>query len=412
MTDNKAIKQDLLRLFEEGKSETEAFNEISKKQSSSSISLKTVSNWYRKFGSGERNIDDKKTNSKKFKFTDEFLIDLVNNNPKLNMRELAELAGVSQSTICRRLKKINIDGSDSIYVTKGYRNGVTKFSDELLINLVNDNPKMSMIELAKHTGTTYKTISNRLKQINSNEKRVNYVKKEFKLDRIKITDEYLISLVKDHPELNMRGLAKLADVSPSTISKRVGRINSEGSNGDIVIQEKHLSKLKRKSRKNITAEYLIKLTNENPNLNTYELADLADVSQSKIWNMLKSINTDGQKVNYTKKGNKGGVTKFTDEFIINLVNENPDLNTTQLAKLCNTTRITLSNRLKKMNIDGKDVNYIKKDFKRGTKFTDEFLINLINENPKLNVSELAKLSNVSSTTIYKRLKKINVTEKE
>jgi DeoR/GlpR family transcriptional regulator of sugar metabolism len=401
-------KQDLIRLFEEGKSETEAFEELSNTYSSNSISLKIVSNWFTKFKLSKQNIVEKKKLGRKPKFSDEFLISLVNENPDMNMKELARLANTTTATISKKLNRINIEEGGLNYIKKGAQYGHKKFTDEFLINLINENPNMSMNELAKLANTTYKTISKRLKQINSKEQRANYTVKDFKNTKYKFTEEYLINLIKENPEIDSFELAKLVNTSQQTVYLRLRKINSTRSSEDKIVLNKNSSKTPRKSRKIITDDYLINLVNENPELDAYELAKLSDVSASTIYKRLESVNTCGQKVNYTKKGKRSGIKKFTDEFLINLVNENPEFTLKQLAEHSNSTTVTVKKRLKQVNTNGKCVNYVNKDFKHTVKkFTDESLINLVSENPEFDTRELAKLIGTSQSTISRRLREID-----
>jgi transcriptional antiterminator len=98
---------------------------------------------------------------------------LVNENPDLNITELAKLSGISRQTISSSIKRINLDGEKSIIVKKGRK----KFTDEFLIRLINDNPMLNISELAKLANSSPRTISNRLKEINSNGERVKYIYK-------------------------------------------------------------------------------------------------------------------------------------------------------------------------------------------------------------------------------------------
>jgi transcriptional antiterminator len=406
-SENKAIKQDLLKLFKEGKNETEAFEEVEKTHGSNSTSMKVVGNYFTKFRSKGSPIANNKKPGSKSKFTEEFIINLVNENPGMSMTELAKLAGTTANTISHRLKQINSSELKVSYSNKYNQNSTKKFTDEFLINLVNENPGLNMKELARLSGTTAATISNRLKEINIGEKRVCYIDKGFKNGGKKFTDEYLIDLIVKNPGLDAYEIADLASTTQATISNRLKQINSKRSNDNKILLEKKSSKIQRKSYKSITDELLIKLINENPKLNMEEISKLADVSKQTIYLKLKKMNTECQRVSYVKKGTKNGVKKFTDEFLIDLINMNPELNSYELAKLANATQTTILYRLKQINTDGERVGYIYKDICRGQKkITDEFLINLINENPKLNMRELAKLANVAESTISRRLRKI------
>jgi transcriptional antiterminator len=404
---NKIKKQDLLRLFEEGRSEAEAFEETAKSYGSNSISLKTINYWFKKFRAGENSISDKRS-GRKSKFTDEFLIKLVNENPDMNMLELAKLAGASQSTISARLRNINTDEKTVNYIQKRFRNAKKKISDETIINLVNENPNMNLKELAELANTSYSTIFNRLKQLDIDGGDNTYIKKGTHNGPTKFTDENLINLIRENPGLNMSELGKLVDASQSTISIRLKQINSFRSSDDKIVLEKKRTKAQRKGNKSITEESLIKLINDNPGLNGLELANIAGVSSSTLYNKLNKIIVNDRQISYIKKSKKNGEKKFTNEFLIKLVNDNPEFNTYELANLANVSQNTIINRLKDVDIEVGGTTYVKKGKKNGVrKFTDEYLINLVNENPDLNLKELAKLAKCSQNTISLRLKEVN-----
>ncbi|KXN74756.1 hypothetical protein CONCODRAFT_2069, partial [Conidiobolus coronatus NRRL 28638] len=306
------------------------------------------------------------TDSKK-KLTDEYLINLAKANPNLNTKELAKLAGTSYQTILTRLKQINSDDVGANYCKKSTQ----KFTDEYLIDLVNKNPTLSIRELSKISDASATTISNRIKQINRNGERVKRVKKASKSNRAKpwtanpkLADEYLINLINNNPDLNMDELATLTDSSQ------------------------------------FTDEFLIGLVNDNPDLNIEDLAALTDSSKRTILNRIIKTNRNGLKVNYKKKD-----TKFTDEFLIGLINESPDLNQEELAVLTDTHMNTISRRINQISSRGESINYVRKCSMH--KFTDEFLIDLVNQNPDLNMTELAKLAGVTAATISRRIKEIN-----
>ncbi|KXN70196.1 hypothetical protein CONCODRAFT_7281 [Conidiobolus coronatus NRRL 28638] len=67
----------MVKLFDKGKSETEAHKELSKTHGSYKISEKPIRNWYQKFISEDRNLNGKKEISSEKKFTDECLIELI-----------------------------------------------------------------------------------------------------------------------------------------------------------------------------------------------------------------------------------------------------------------------------------------------------------------------------------------------
>jgi transcriptional antiterminator len=399
----KVINQDLKRLFEEGKTESEAFDVLSKTYSSHEISLKIVTVWFKKLSSGEQHKGNKKI-GRKLKFTDEYLINLINENPQSNITELSILANTSRNTISRRLKQINSCKQRVSYIDKGFKKGVKKFTDNYLINLINENPDLNMEELAKLANTCTSNISVRLKKINCNRPNDNKIvlkKNRSKTERNSrkfISNDSLIKLVNENPELNVRQLAILADVSTQTIYSKLNKINAD------VERVSYIKKSKKNGATKFTDEFIINLINENPEFNMEELAKFANTTQATISNRIKQINIDGGEVNYFSKNIIKGSKSQADEYLIKLVNENPDLNITELAKLSGISRQTISSSIKRINLDGEKSIIVKKGRK---KFTDEFLIRLINDNPMLNISELAKLANSSPRTISNRLKEIN-----
>jgi DNA-binding Lrp family transcriptional regulator len=81
-----------------------------------------------------------------------------------------------------------------------------------------------MEELAELAGISRQTMNRKINQFNKAGLTLNYRKK----DNLKITDEILIDLVNDNPDLSLEGLAKLANVSGESISSRIKEINRNG----------------------------------------------------------------------------------------------------------------------------------------------------------------------------------------
>jgi DeoR/GlpR family transcriptional regulator of sugar metabolism len=348
---NRNIKSTLLKLFDKGLSEDEAHQELSKSCGKGKVSLKTVNTWFGIFKTGEHSLNGNIASIPKKKLTDESLIALIEENPGLSTYKLAELAGTSQYTISRRIRKLNSGSEIIAYKSK---KDMKKFTDEFLIDLVNRNPHLSMEKLARLAGTSVSTIHNRINQINNNFERVNYVKKkyrpiEFNGSFSKLTEEDVINLINENSELNMSKLAELADVSQMTISRIIKQINLSGKSESYIVKDK----LK------FTDEFLINLVEEHSNLSMEKLSRLADTSPQTILNRINRINSDGEKVNYISKKSETK-TKITNEFLIGLINENPDLNMRELAKLAGISQSTISKRLKQINSSGGGVTYINK----------------------------------------------------
>ncbi|KXN70198.1 hypothetical protein CONCODRAFT_7283 [Conidiobolus coronatus NRRL 28638] len=323
------IKSAILELFNKGKSETEAYKELSKTHSSYKISEKAIRNWYEKFMSEDSNLNGQKEVSSEKNLTDEHLIELIRENPDLTL----------------------------------YQKDNFKFTDEFLIELINKNPHLNLEQLAKLAGTSSETIRYRIKQINSNGERVKYVKKKYRPDGFggpnsKLTDEYLINLVNENPDLDLSGLSELAGCSRTTISRKIRLIKQSGKSINYV----------KKNKAKTEDELLINLIDEDSSLTHEEIGRLTDRSNYTISRRIKEINSSGEKVKYACKIYE---LKISDEFLINLINENPSLSMNELAKLAGVARSTISNRIIQINKGEKKVNYIDKRFQKSKPQTNE-----------------------------------------
>jgi DNA-binding Lrp family transcriptional regulator len=408
--ENEFIKPVISFYYNEGLNEQEARKEITKKYGPYGITMRTINKWYSLFKLDE--IPDKKTTFTSHKISDESLINLIKENPDLNMTELGKLANTTASVISIRLREINSDGERVKYKSK--RAGRQKlFTDEFLINLASENPNAGITELASLAGVSFQVVSRRINQINKFEERIKYKSKKTG-KQPKFTDEFLINLVNENPGITMQKLGELSGVSTSTIWCRLNKIKSKGE----IIKYNHRKCKNNKPENNqkpkikITDQRIIDLVNENPKLNMSELAKLADISISTVSRRIKIIKNSGKLLDYgvkkhQKEGPKkvGRPRKFTDAYLIRLINDNPDISMNELAKLASVNANTMFNRIKKINCEDIKVKYISKN--NVSKFSDELIINLVNDNPELNLEELSKLIGTSVRTLSRRLKQIN-----
>jgi predicted transcriptional regulator len=416
--ENTFIKPVLLFYFGKGISELEAHKEITKQYGQYAVTYKTIIKWFKLFRTNERKLSKKGPTKSKLIFEDEFLVDLVNDNPDASVEKLASLAHCSVSNMYRRLSKINskkLNGSKISLQRRAPnlpKNGLL-FTDEYLINLIKENEGLSMRELAKLANCSKSTISSRLKQINSDrtsDSKIVLQSSAFNAPRRvePLTDDFIINLINENPGLSMTNLAKLAKVCTSTISKRLKIINSNRENDSKILLNNTYNSARKP--KKFTNEYLVNLINENPGLDMEELAKLANCSKSTICKRLKEIDINSEEIKHRMRSPQKGNTKFTDEFLINLISENPGICAKELARLANCSRSSISIRLKKVNstipFDTR-INLQVSTSGLPKVFTDEYLIDLINENPSLNMKELARIAKVSPKTISNRIKKIN-----
>jgi hypothetical protein len=74
--------------------------------------------------------------------------------------------------------------------------------------------------------------------------------------------------------------------------------------------------------------------------------------------------------------------KLTDDCITDFINKNPDIGIEKLTRLANCSNSDMRKRVNKFNNSSKKVNYAKK---RYSKFTDEYLIELVDKNHCLSI---------------------------
>lgn len=266
---------------------------------------------------------------------------------------------------------------------------------------------------------TYKEISDKYGKRVITMRTINKWFKKFRINKIrsanlanvsrqKFTDEYLIDLVNDNPDLNMSELAKLANTAPSTISTRLKQVNSKGERAKYISKNTFCQNFYScKRQKKFTDEFLIELVKKHPNYSLKQLAAHADVSLTTMANRMKQVNGNSDRVKYISKKCHKGQTKFTDKCLIDLINKNPELNMKELAKLLNSSPSHISIRIKQINSDSEKVKYITKSRFSKDKVSDEYLLELISDNPNLNMSELANLAGISDKTMSRRIQQIN-----
>jgi transcriptional antiterminator len=409
------IMPTLLIYYKKGHTELEAYQDISSKYGPLTITLKTTRKWFAKFRiNNKRSVTCKSVSRPKF--TDDYLINLINQNPTLNMEELGNLCGTSSKTISNRLRQINKSGVRVKYVKKYYLNQSLKainrsrkFSDEYLIKLVGENPELSMKRLGELAGCSTTTIARRIEQINADGDKVGYCKKSFLNFKTKFTDEFLINLINDNPDLNMNQLAELSNSSSTTISSRIKQIN-KFSNRVNYVKKQYLNQNLKHYKKpfKFSDDYLIELINNNLELNIAELAKLANSSPSTISARIRKINSVEHRINYTKKVPKQSKAKLKDEALVALINNNPTLNMRELGRLADVNERTISRRLKQLNKDGDVVTYVKKKTKASDiGLSDDELIEVILNNHELNIGELAKVINCPRSKLLAKIKQLN-----
>jgi DNA-binding Lrp family transcriptional regulator len=399
--ENNFIKPILSFHFSKGHSEAEAYAEISKEYGPYGITLRTIYKWYKLFRSTDYYYTDSDSPLSNNRLINELKITNINKRCNKNEIRLNRIKDTAIQTANTRITNPqSVEEDTYIQYRKKQSKKRVNLTDEYIINLVNSNPTLNMEELAKLANSTASTICYRIKKINSSSsgeiiKYVSKRTKDGKLDQngkpiakynTRIKDEFIIDLINQNPDLNMKELSKMASVSEGTIANRIKKINNLGET-EIYISKKYRrgkTEIKKKSPKlKFSDEFLIDLVNKNPDFNMKELAEIAGASQATISKRIKQINSEGEKIRYRKKDSLKGITKFSDEHLISLINENPDLNMTELASMLDSSQAAISLRLKRIDEKGDGTNYIRKRAQKREKYKDDlFLFSNFNNGPE------------------------------
>ncbi|KXN69218.1 hypothetical protein CONCODRAFT_79425 [Conidiobolus coronatus NRRL 28638] len=105
--------------------------EIAKLYGQDTISLNTIYRRYKRHREGDRSLGDKSTANSKPKFSDGYLIQLIKDNPKFSIADLASASGCSTTTMSRRLKQINDRTKQSKGLLKSTKRAVDMINNEL-----------------------------------------------------------------------------------------------------------------------------------------------------------------------------------------------------------------------------------------------------------------------------------------
>jgi DNA-binding Lrp family transcriptional regulator len=408
--ENEFIKPVVLFYYNEGLDEHEARVEITKKYGPYGITMRTINKWYDIFRS-EEDMSDRKPASSIHRISDEYLIDLVNENPDLNMAELGKLAGTSATVISIKLREINSAGERVKYIHKP--SGKAKiFTDDYLINLAKENPGITVKELSTLAGASFSVVSRRVKKINTSEERIKCEPKNVGKPK-KFTDEFLINLANENPDVSLTELSSLAGASVTAVSRRIDKINSSEE------------RIKFKSRKagvksKFSDEYLVNLVNTNPGLTMQELGELIGISVSAMSNRLAKIKNKGVKLQYSYKSCKyvkfeeceKPKVRISNQYIIDLVNENPELSIRELARLTETSESTVSRKIRVIKDSGQLLDYGNKKIPKDKSILIRSPESMVDESPGHNLVELAKSADTNIKVVSNRRRKTNCGKKE
>lgn len=102
------LREVLLYYYNSKKSAAESHRLLLEAYGKHTPNVKTCTNWFRRFESGDFNTEDKERTGQPRKFTDQELEELLEKDPSLTLEEIAQTFGVNRTTISKRLKAMGM----------------------------------------------------------------------------------------------------------------------------------------------------------------------------------------------------------------------------------------------------------------------------------------------------------------
>ena len=92
--------------FNSKKNATEATNFICTTYGENALDVRSCQNWFTKFRSGDFNLNDKERSGRPVEVNDDLLQELLEEDPRQSTRQLAKQLSVSQPTVWNRLQTL------------------------------------------------------------------------------------------------------------------------------------------------------------------------------------------------------------------------------------------------------------------------------------------------------------------
>lgn len=106
----------MLYCFKRGLTASQTLNEMFSVYADACITHQTVRKWYRSFEAGDFNMEDQARSGRPQEVDETLLMDLVRENPRVTVRELADTLHKSVSTVHDYLKKLGFSSRLDVWV--------------------------------------------------------------------------------------------------------------------------------------------------------------------------------------------------------------------------------------------------------------------------------------------------------
>ena len=106
----------MLLCFNSGKNASKTHDELCSVYGENAVSLRVCYQWFSKFRSGNFSIEDAPRSGRPTVIKNDQVKQIVDQNPQLTTRQIADIASVSKSTISRHLKEIGYVSKLDVWV--------------------------------------------------------------------------------------------------------------------------------------------------------------------------------------------------------------------------------------------------------------------------------------------------------
>ena len=260
------------------------------------------------------------------------LAKLVKENPTLTIKDLAQKLSISRSSVSKYLRTLS---TENVLGECEYSNNkLIDLKCRKLIELLNDDPTLTIKDLAKKLNVSTASVSNYLRILSSE----NALCKRQRASRKRIEQKCrkLAKLINKDPTLNNDDLAKMLNVSTRTLSKYLHRLSTENN-----LIERQSSNTKKCERKRVK---LVELLNADPTLTNKELSEKLDISTSALSQYLRTLSDENVSIERHTLGRKRSEDKLINkERVAILIKQDPTLTYKAISKLIGVSFVTVRN---------------------------------------------------------------------
>ena len=296
------------------------------------ISTASVSNYLRRLSTENVLGECKYSNNKLTDLKCRKLIELLNEDPTLTIKDLAKKLNISSSSVSNYLRTLSTE--NALGECKYSNNKLIDLKCRKLVELLNEDPTLTIKDLAKKLNVSTASVSNYLRLLSDKNALCKRQRSSGKHIEPRCRD--LAELINKDPTLNNDDLAKMLNVSTKTLSKYLRTLSDKN-----LLCERQSSNTKKCERKR---NKLVELLNANPTLTNKELAEKLDISTSALSQYLRTLSDENVSIERHTLGRKRSEDKIINkERVAELIKQDPTLTYKEISKLIGVSFVTVRN---------------------------------------------------------------------